>query len=122
MSSRRQTPLVCPICGASLKNIQITSLGQVTAGLPWEMHAGRCEEHGWFQAEMISKPPREIFAVSRPGGIARKVLIDGQPVYAFPTVWDSIGGRRPVDPYDQEMWVVDWSRLPVRKEITLTST
>jgi hypothetical protein len=122
MSARRRTPLVCPICGKDLADVRITPLGQVTAGLQWEMHAGRCTEHGWFQTEMISKPPREIFPVSRPGGVARKMSIGGRPVYSFPTVWDSIGGRRPVDPYDPEMWAVDWERLPGREDIALSST
>ncbi len=114
--------MVCPICGSALSNVQIRLLGNVTAGLNWEMHAGRCEKHGWFQAEMISKPPREIFAVKQPGGVARKILIAGQPVYAFPTVWDTIGGRREVDAYDPELWAVDWSRLPGGvEEVVLTS-
>ena len=122
MSARRRTPLVCPICGTDLANVRITPLGQVTAGLQWEMHAGRCAEHGWFQTEMISKPPREIFPVSRPGGVARKMSIGGRPVYSFPTVWDSIGGRRPVDPHDPEMWAVDWERMPGREDIVLSNT
>lgn len=122
MSARRRTPLVCPICGKDLVDARITPLGQVTADLQWEMHAGRCAEHGWFQTEMISKPPREIFPVSRPGGVARKMSIGGRPVYSFPTVWDSIGARRPVDPYDPEMWAVDWDRLPGREDIVLSST
>lgn len=105
-----------------MQNVRVTKLGDVTAGLPWEMHAGRCPEHGWFQAELISKPPREVFAVSQPGGVARKVTIAGKPVYAFPTVWDSVGGRRQVDPYDPDMWAVDWSRLPDKEEIALSST
>lgn len=120
MSARLRTPLVCPLCGNALVDTRITPLGQVTAGLRWEMHAGRCAEHGWFQAEMISKPPREIFPVSRPGGVARKLSIGGRPVYSFPTVWDSIGGVRPVDPYDPEMWAVDWERLPGREDIVLS--
>ena len=122
MSVRRRTPLVCPLCGNDLVDVRITPLGQVTAGLRWEMHAGRCPEHGWFQAEMISKPPREIFPVSRPGGVARKLQIGGRPVYSFPTVWDSIGGRTAVDPYDPAMWAVDWQRLPDREEIALSNT
>jgi hypothetical protein len=114
--------MVCPICGSSLSNVQIRQLGKVTAGLNWEMHAGHCEAHGWFQAEMISKPPREIFAVSQPGGIARRALIAGRAVYSFPTVWDTIGGRREVDAYDPDLWAVDWSRLPGGvEEVVLTS-
>ena len=122
MSARRRTPLTCPLCNSELKNVRVQKLGDVTADLLWELHAGRCEEHGWFQAEMISKPPREIFPVSQPGGIARKVRIGGKIFYAFPTVWDAIGGRTAVDPYDPEMWAVDWSRFPVGEEVVLTST
>lgn len=122
MSARRRTPLVCPICGKSLDNVRVEPLGSVTAGLNWELHAGHCAQHGWFQAEMISKPPREVFAVTRPGGVARKALIAGQPVYSFPTIWDAVGGRQPVDPYDPEMWAVDWARLPSREDIVLSST
>lgn len=122
MSARRRTPLVCPICGNSLDNVRVEPLGSVTAGLNWELHSGHCAEHGWFQAEMISKPPREIFAVTRPGGVARKTMIAGRPVYSFPTIWDSVGGRRPVDPYDPEMWAVDWAQLPGREDIVLSST
>lgn len=122
MSARRKTPLVCPICGRELQDVRIVPLGAVTAGLVWEMHAGRCPEHGWFQAELVSTPPREIFPVTQPGGAARKIVIDGRPVYAFPTVWDRDGERRPVDPYDPEMWAVDWSRLPGKEDIVLSST
>lgn len=122
MSPRRQTPLVCPICGRPLKQAQVQPLGAVTADLTWELHAGQCPEHGWFQAEVVSTPPREIFAVARPGGIARKVLIGGQPVFAFPTVWDAMDRRsRRVDIYDPELWAVDWSRLPERGDIVLAA-
>lgn len=122
MSSRRRTPMVCPLCHSALSNVQIRQLGKVTAGLNWEMHAGYCAEHGWFQSEMISKPPREIFAVTQPGGAARRLSVNGRSIYAFPTVWDTIGGRKPVDPYDPEMWAVDWSRLPGAREEALSST
>jgi hypothetical protein len=109
---RQRTPLRCPICNRPLKNVQIIPIGKVTASLPWEIHAGRCDEHGWFQAEVISKPPREIFPVERPGGAARPIMIDGTPVYSFPTVWNSVDTLQPVDPYDERYWAVDWSRLP----------
>jgi hypothetical protein len=121
MSPRRQTPLVCPICESPLRHVQVQPLGAVTADLTWELHAGQCPEHGWFQAEVVSKPPREIFAVARPGGIARKVLINGRPVYAFPTVWDAMDRRTRVDMYDPRLWAVDWSRLPERGEIVLAA-
>ncbi len=117
-----RTPMRCPICDGSLQDVLIRDLGGVTADITWQLHAGQCAEHGWFQTEMISKPPREIFPVSRPGGVARKMSIGGRPVYSFPTVWDSIGGRRPVDPYDPEMWAVDWERMPGREDIVLSNT
>lgn len=112
MPSRRRTPLRCPVCGSRLENEQISQLGAVTAGLPWELHAGRCAEHGWFQAEVISKPPREIFPVSRPGGVARTFEIGGRKAFAFPTVWNSNPSQQAVDPYDASYWEVDWSSLP----------
>jgi hypothetical protein len=101
--------------------VQVRPLGAVTADLTWELHAGQCPTHGWFQAEVVSKPPREIFAVARPGGIAREVLIDGQPIYAFPTVWDAMDRRSRVDMYDPRLWAVDWSRLPERGDIVLAA-
>lgn len=112
MSGRRRTPLRCPVCSSKLKHEQISSLGAVTADLPWELHAGQCPEHGWFQAEVISRPPREIFPVSRPGGVARTFMIGDRPAYAFPTVWNNENTVRDVDPYDETFWAVDWTRLP----------
>lgn len=112
MSRRRRTPLRCPICGSALQNDQIHQLGAVTARLPWELHAGRCPEHGWFQAEVISRPPREIFPVHRPGGATRTFLIDGKAAYSFPTVYNQMRTLDDVDPYDERYWAVDWSTLP----------
>jgi hypothetical protein len=111
MSVRRRTPLRCPVCGSGLEHEQISQLGAVTANIPWELHAGFCPEHGWFQAEVISRPPREIFPVTRPGGVARAFTIDGKPAYSFPTIWNSQVAVRAVDPYDASYWEVDWSRL-----------
>jgi hypothetical protein len=108
---RQRTPLRCPICNRQLTSGQIIPLGQVTASLPWELHAGRCPEHGWFQAEVISKPPREIFPVERPGGVARRITIGGEPVFAFPTIWNATDPLQSADPYDERYWAVDWSRL-----------
>jgi hypothetical protein len=110
--ARRRTPLRCPVCDSRLQHEQIVYLGAVTADLPWELHAGHCPDHGWFQAEVISKPPREIFPVHRPGGTARAFRIDGQTTYAFPTVWNRHNTLDNVDPYDEQYWAVDWSRLP----------
>jgi hypothetical protein len=109
---RKRSPLRCPICNAELTHQQIIPLGAVTADLPWELHAGRCPTHGWFQAEVISKPPREIFPVTQPGGVARRFTIDGKPAYAFPTVFNASDPFQRVDLYDPAMWAVDWSRMP----------
>jgi hypothetical protein len=101
----------CPICAGELVDVRIRDIGDVTASLLWQMHAGRCPEHGWFQAEFISKPPREIFPVNRPGGIAREVDVEGLAIYAFPTIWDSMDSRLQVDPLDPRYWAVDWDKL-----------
>jgi hypothetical protein len=90
----------------------VTPLGGVTADLTWEMHSGHCPEHGWFQAEVISRPPREIFPVSRPGGIARKFMVAGKPFFCFPTLFNRQDPLDQVDPYDERFWAVDWSRFP----------
>lgn len=119
MTGRRTTPLRCPITGEPLKDARIIPLGPVTGDLVWELHAGRSEKYGWFQAEVIPKPPREIFPVTRPGGSARRMMIGGRPVYSFPTVWDSTDRRKQVDMYDPEYWQVDWSRLPARDEVEI---
>ncbi len=117
MTGRRESPLRCPITGEPLHDVRVIPLGPVTGELIWELHAGRSEEYGWFQAEVISKPPREIFPVHRPGGATREMHIGGKPVYAFPTVWDSTNRRTPVDMYDPAYWQVDWSRLPERDAV-----
>ena len=71
-----QTPLRCPICDRELEDTLIRDIGGVTSDLVWQIHAGRCPEHGWFQTEVISRPPREIFPVSKPFGAARRVVIE----------------------------------------------
>lgn len=119
MAKRPETPLRCPISGEKLQNVRIMPLGPVTANSTWELHAGHSPEYGWFQAEVVATPPREIFPVSRPGGIARTVEIDGRPVYAFPTIWDSTDRRTPAHMYDPYYWQVDWSRLPEKKNVRL---
>jgi len=111
LSAKNHTPMRCPICGGDLVDVRIRDIGDVTASLLWQMHAGRCPEHGWFQAEFISKPPREIFPVNRPGGIAREVVVDGLAIYSFPTVWNAMPSRQPVDPLDPKYWAVDWENL-----------
>lgn len=121
MPTRRETPLRCPISGQKLQNVRIIPLGPVTADVTWELHAGWSPEYGWFQAEVVSRPPREIFPVERPGGVARPIEIDGQLVYAFPTIYDSTDRRTAVDMYDPDYWQVDWSRLPEKKNVRVLS-
>ncbi len=105
-----ETPLTCPVCGGSLAQTMIRQLGTVTRNTVWEMHAGKCEEHGWFQAEVVGKPPRDIFAVSRPFGASRRLVVDDREVYQFPTVWNDAGfdvrmnKEKPVDPLDAQYW------------------
>ena len=104
-----RSPLRCPVCDGALRNVLIRDLGGVTADLIWQLHAGECPEHGWFQCEVISKPPREIFPVERPFGTARRLVIDGDEIYAFATVWNDLTPaekRRKVDPFDRQYWKV----------------
>ena len=68
----------CPICDGSLRDVLIRDLGGVTADITWQLHAGQCVEHGWFQTEVVSRPPREIFAVTRPFGAARRIVVNGR--------------------------------------------
>lgn len=103
------TPMRCPICNGSLRNTLIRDLGGITAGLIWELHAGECPEHGWFQTEVISRPPREIFPVDRPFGTARRLVIDGVEIFSFPTIWNDQSAetkRSRVDPFDPRFWQV----------------
>lgn len=104
-----RTPMRCPICGRELENVLVRDIGGVTSDLVWQVHAGRCAEHGWFQTEVISRPPREIFPVSKPFGVARRVVIDGQEVFSFPTVWNGLPPdkkRLRVDPLEARFWQV----------------
>ncbi|MDP9355406.1 MAG: hypothetical protein M3R02_09020 [Chloroflexota bacterium] len=106
---RVRTPMRCPVCDAALDNVLIRDLGGVTADLIWQLHAGECPEHGWFQTEVISRPPREIFAVDRPFGVARRLVIDGEEIYSFPTVFNDLppsARRQRVDPFDPKYWRV----------------
>lgn len=108
-----QTPMRCPICGRELEDTLIRDIGGVTADLVWQVHAGRCPEHGWFQAEVISRPPREIFPVNKPFGAARRLVIDGVEVFSFPTVWNTLPTERQrqrVDPFDPRYWEVALAR------------
>lgn len=102
-----RTPMRCPICDGDFVDVLVRDLGGVTANLVWELHAGRCPEHGWFQTEVISRPPREIFAVDRPFGTVRRLVVDGEEVFSFPTVFNWLSPaerRRRADPYDPELW------------------
>lgn len=99
----------CPICDAELGNVLIRDLGGVTADLAWQLHAGECPDHGWFQCEIISRPPREIFAVDRPFGVARRIELDGEEIYSFSTVWNDASmetKRSRVDPFEERYWQV----------------
>ena len=104
-----RTPMRCPICQGELQDTLVRDLGGVTADLIWQLHAGRCPEHGWFQTEVISRPPWEIFAVNKPFGVARRLVINGRDVYSFPTVWNDLppeAKRQRVDPLDPRYWRV----------------
>jgi hypothetical protein len=104
-----RTPLRCPVCGGELEDTLVRDVGGVTAGLIWQIHAGRCPEHGWFQTEVISRPPREIFPVKKPFGVARRVVVDGREVFSFPTVWNNLPldkQRQRVDPLDAHYWQI----------------
>ena len=106
---RTRTPMRCPLCQSELINVFVRDLGGVTADLFWQLHAGECPEHGWFQAEVISRPPREIFAVNKPLGVVRRLVVDGEEVFAFPTVWNDLPDevkRRRIDPLDPRYWQV----------------
>lgn len=105
-----ETPLICPVCGGDLVDTGIRTLGTITRNTAWEMHSGRCQEHGWFQAEIVGRPPREIFAVSKPFGVSRRLVVDGTEYYQFPTVWNDVelevrmNKAQPVDPLDAKYW------------------
>ena len=82
-------------------------LGGITASTIWQLHAGECPEHGWFQTEFVSRPPREIFAVTRPFGAARRVILNGREYYSFSTAWNDLAAeekRKPVNPLDARYW------------------
>ena len=108
-----RTPMRCPLCGGELERVYVRDLGAITAGVVWQLHAGRCaahpDEHGWFQAEVVGKPPREIFPVERPFGPTKRLVVDGQEVYSFATVWNDAPSAvlmRRVDPLDPQYWTV----------------
>jgi hypothetical protein len=104
-----RTPMRCPVCDGELQNVIVRDLGGITYDLVWQVHAGACPEHGWFQAEVISRPPREIFPVDRPFGVARRMVVDGEEVFAFATVWNDQPDhvkRSRVDPLDPRYWRV----------------
>jgi hypothetical protein len=104
------TPMRCPVCNGPLERVLIRDLGGVTADLVWQLHAGHCPEHGWFQAEVVSQPPRDIFPVERPFGVARRMVIDGDEIFSFATVWNDMPAeqkrRKDIDPFDRRYWKV----------------
>lgn len=107
---RTRTPMRCPLCKQQLDRVQIRELGTVAPHLTWEVHAGLCPDHGWFQAEIVGKPPREIFAVTKPFGMAKRVIYEGKEYYGFETAWNALTPeeqRKPVDPLTVEYWEVD---------------
>lgn len=105
-----ETPLTCPICGGDLVKTMIRELGTITAHTVWQMHIGQCEEHGWFQAEIVGKPPSDIMAVTKPFGTSRRLIVNGREVYQFPTVWNDVDfdvrmdRNKRVDPMDAQYW------------------
>ena len=104
-----QTPLRCPICDRELEDTLVRDIGGVTSDLVWQIHAGRCPEHGWFQTEVISRPPREIFPVNKPFGAARRVVIDGREYLLLPHCLEQLAAgaaRARVDPFDARFWQV----------------
>jgi hypothetical protein len=114
-----RTPLRCPICDSELDETLVRDIGGVTADLVWQVHAGRCPEHGWFQTEVISRPPREIFPVNKPFGTARRIVVDGQELFSFPTVWNTLPRdqqRARVDPLDARFWRI--APLPAKREVS----
>lgn len=106
---RTHTPMRCPICDSELQHTAIRDIGGITADMNWEVHAGECPMHGWFQAEVISRPPREIFPVTRPFGTARRMMVDGEEIFSFSTVWNDVPAAikfSRVDPLDPQFWRV----------------
>ncbi len=106
---RVRTPMHCPVCNRELANVIVRDLGGVTATTVWQLHAGECPEHGWFQTEFVSRPPREIFAVTRPFGAARRVVVNGREFFSFSTVWNDLTAqekRQPVNPLEEKYWRV----------------
>lgn len=104
---RARTPMRCPICESELRNVLVRDLGGVTAGIVWQLHAGECPDHGWFQTEIVSRPPREIFPVTKPFGAARRLVIEGREIFSFSTVWNDVPPqerRKRVDPLDAQYW------------------
>ena len=102
----------CPICEGALDKVLVRDVGGVTGDLFWQIHAGECPEHGWFQAEVVSRPPREIFPVERPFGPVRRLIVNGREIFTFPTAWNELPAdekRRRVDPLEARYWRV--SRL-----------
>ncbi|HEU0163962.1 MAG TPA: hypothetical protein VFQ54_02895 [Thermomicrobiales bacterium] len=104
---RVHTPMHCPICAKELGSVIVRDLGGVTADIVWQLHAGECPEHGWFQTEFVSRPPREIFAVTRPFGAARRIVVNGHEYFSFSTAWNDLTPqekRQRVNPLEEKYW------------------
>jgi hypothetical protein len=115
-SSTPRTPMRCPVCDQELTDVQIRDLGGVTADIVWQIHAGYCPVDGWFQAEVVSRPPREIFPVNRPFGAARRLILNNNEIFAFATVWNDAPievKRSRVDPLDPQYWKVRGRKVQV---------
>lgn len=108
---RGRTPMRCPVCGGELERVQTRQMGGLTAGITWQLHAGRCPQHGWFQAEFTADPPREIFPVNRPFGTAQRVVVNGREHFEFVTAWGraQIEHRhfQDIDALDPEWWATE---------------
>lgn len=104
---RVRTPMHCPICGEALQNVIVRDLGSAAARVTWQLHAGECPQHGWFQTEFVSRPPSEIFAVTQPFGTSRRVVVNGREYFSFSTAWSTVPAhekRRPVNPLEEKYW------------------
>jgi hypothetical protein len=80
--------MACAVFDLKWRNLRARELGGITADLTWLLYAGKCEYHGWFQAEVVSHPLGEVYPVDRPFGVDSRMLINGEEAFAFPTTWN----------------------------------
>jgi hypothetical protein len=74
MQSGTRTPLRCPLCDGELSNTRVKKIGDVTAHLRWEIHAGECTA-GSRRKSSASHPgkfSRFTGWVERPGAFRSK--------------------------------------------------